>query len=387
MFTSRVGSLVRIVAALGFSLFVAACDGVTNDGDASVDAGPDAPCDPTASLAALAQLTQQLDANRTMALPASVGEMTAAEQFLYYQDTSNLTPRLLRIRGDGTGGVAYAFTIGSGDFANYRASDALVVTAITSGSRVEYRAYDPAQPEQLIASTSLGSPSSGARWYSYAVDGSTAYIVDDSVAGATTLLRWNPAQGSTTTTVLTLESAGATIGSFADFGVSGDTMVFLESGRVWTLNLTTRQAVWLRNMQQASGTVNFDAAGVLFDTNDGISYYSTSSEMISEVSSAIDANDYRLTCDRPSSHHYAHDFAKWGDWMIYGASAGIFAFNLRTQVIRPVLLEEGGPPFITYRYPTVLTSGVLFVVGLTSQSGSTGADGPIYRVDLNVALQ
>ena len=39
---------------------------------------------------------------------------------------------------------------------------------------------------------------------------------------------------------------------------------------------------------------------------------------------------------------------------------------------------------IEYRYPTVLDNGLLFVTGLTSESGAVGADGPVYRVDLTI---
>jgi hypothetical protein len=52
-----------------------------------------------------------------------------------------------------------------------------------------------------------------------------------------------------------------------------------------------------------------------------------------------------------------------------------------------VLLDTNDSPFIEYRDPIVLANGVLFTTGLTSQTGSTGADGPVYRVDLDQVLQ
>ena len=64
--------------------------------------------------------------------------------------------------------------------------------------------------------------------------------------------------------------------------------------------------------------------------------------------------------------------------------------------ITPVLLEprpdapgqdpSSQPLRIEYRYPQVTTDGTLYVTGLTSASGSVGADGPIYSVDLKPLL-
>jgi hypothetical protein len=46
-------------------------------------------------------------------------------------------------------------------------------------------------------------------------------------------------------------------------------MVFIESGRIWTLDLAANQAEWLGNEMQVQGTVEFTDDGVLFTAYDG----------------------------------------------------------------------------------------------------------------------
>ena len=84
-----------------------------------------------------------------------------------------------------------------------------------------------------VAATSFPAPGSGVRWYAYAVDGADVYIVNTDTPGSTALLKWTPSTGGMPTQITTLESAGATVGEFLDFDVSGNTMIFIESGRIW----------------------------------------------------------------------------------------------------------------------------------------------------------
>jgi hypothetical protein len=383
---------LRVVCLAVLALATGACsDGARgNDGpvtDASFSEASCAAMTTEQSVAAFDALVHQLEENRSEALPANADELSGFGSYLYYEDTTNLTPVLHRVASDGTQSVAYTFTIGSGDFANFRASDSLVVTAQPSGSGVEYRAYDPAQPNQLVGSAMLPAPGSGVRWFAYAVDGNSVYIMDTDTPGATTLLRWVPGQSATPTTVTTLESAGATVGEFYDFGVSGNSLVFIESGRVWQMDLAANRAVWLHNMVQAEGQVNFDESGVLFDTAMGLYFYSATSQMITDVAATIHDSPFRISCVYTTPHYFEEGFARWGAWVVYGGNSGIFAFNLQTQEIRPVLLDTNEAPYIRYRDPVVLANGVLFTTGLTSQTGSVGADGPVYRVDLTRVLQ
>lgn len=378
------------VAAFGASLLLASCSSGSNTNDASaMDASfSEASCAAMSteqSVAAYNALVHRLEANRTEALPASTGQTFGFGNYLYYLDSSNAG--LARISSDGSQRVAYTFSLGSIDGQNFRASDTLLVTAQRSGSSAVYRAYDPSQPNQMIASTMLPAPSGGFDFHPFAVDGDTVYFVNADTAGATALLRWRPGQSAMPTMVTTLESAGAMIGTFAGFGVHGNTLVFIESGKIWRMDLAANQAVWLHNMSSAQGHVDFDDAGVLFDTSAGLFFYNAASEMLLDVPAQIQTVPFQISCVYLTPHYYSAGFAHWGAWVVYIGTGGIFALNVQTNEIRTVLLDTNDAPFIEYRDPIVLADGVLFTTGLTSQTGSTGADGPVYRVDLNQVLQ
>jgi hypothetical protein len=55
-------------------------------------------------------------------------------------------------------------------------------------------------------------------------------------------------------------------------------------------------------------------------------------------------------------------------------------YDLATHTTRPVLLDARDNS-IVYRHPVLLENGKLFVQGLESTSGATGAEGGWYEVD------
>ena len=115
---------------------------------------------------------------------------------------------------------------------------------------------------------------------------------------------------------------------------------------------------------------------MLFDSTTNLLFFDTATMMLTNVSDAIRTAPYQFNCTFPSIHYFSQDFTRWGNWVVYVAGDGVFAYNLSTHAIQPVLLNTRESPFITYRYPVVLPDGTLFVTGLTSASGATGADGP-----------
>src|SRR6185369_8834390 len=148
--------------------------------------------------------------------------------------------------------INYTFSIGKGDLYNYRASEALVVTADPASDPVVYHAYDPNATNKEIGSMTMKKPP-GAQWSAYAVSGNTVYIVDTAVAGMTTLEKWVPGVDPSPVVLTTLESAGAQVGEFWDFGVNGNAMVFVESGRIWKMDIAANKATWLMNQVQVGG--------------------------------------------------------------------------------------------------------------------------------------
>jgi len=255
-----------------------------------------------------------------------------------------------------------------------------VVTAEPGSDAVIYRAYDATTANRLLGMTSLPKPV-GAKWSAYAVDSSTVYIMD-----GTTLKKWEP--GGAVTAVTTLESAGVEAGEFWDFGVAGNTMVFIESGRVWSMDLAANRATWLMNQTEAGGSVDFRPDGVLFDTATGLSYYDYAQKKLIDMRAAIDANPFEINNTFASAAKFNTDFTRYKQWVLYIGQRGLFAYDFKADKITPILLSPNRADLrVDYRYPVALDTGVAFVTGLTSTSGAVGADGPTYTLDLKPLLQ
>jgi hypothetical protein len=60
---------------------------------------------------------------------------------------------------------------------------------------------------------------------------------------------------------------------------------------------------------------------------------------------------------------------------------GVFELNLATGAVTPLLLNALDDS-VSYRYPTPLDDGSLYTVGLESDDGATGADGPVFKTSL-----
>jgi hypothetical protein len=348
------------------------------------DPGPGT--DPTqADVDAYNQLADQLDAHRSMFLGKDVQDVTPVYSRLYWLDTTSADPKLDRY-DDATGTrLAYTFSIGTLDDDNFRASQAYVVTADAGSDPVVYHAYDAGSPATEIASIARPRPSD-AKWEAYAVSGTTMYLVDASTPGQTTLLRW--LAGADPVPVTTLEQAGATIGEFWDFDVFGTTMIFIESGRMWKLDLTTNQATWLMNMTEVTGDIDFRPDGVLFECADGLKFFDYGKNTLVDMSAKIDANGFQINQTFATAAHYLGGFTRWKTFIVYIGESGLFAYDMATDHITPILLSpERADLRIDYKRPAALDDGTAFVTGLESTDGAVGVDGPTYRLDLTAILQ
>jgi hypothetical protein len=330
-------------------------------------------------------LVADLERNRTPFLGEEADELAAAKQRVYWLEFPGFDPSLHSYAGGAR--VDYAFSIGTGDEYNFRASTDVVVSAAHESDQVVYRAYAASGSMQPLGATNFASPGDEQRWYAYAVDGNTVYIVLSNAPSmnGTTLMRWTP--GSSPVPVTTLESAGIEVGEFWDFGVEGNTMLLIEDGRLWRLDLSTNQAEWLQNETEISGNVNFEPDGVLFEAATGAFFYRTDTRELLDIGLTISESPYAINESFASSHLYQEGLTRWGDHAIYVGQSGIFSLHLGTHDINPLLLEpRTDSPRVEYRYPVALESGTLYTTGLTSESGSVGADGPVYALELSALL-
>ena len=330
-------------------------------------------------------LVAQYDARRSPFLDNHVQDLAPVGNTLYWYNTSNFQFALRRY-DDTTGAkVSYGFAVGDNNTAFYRASSTVVVTVEGGTDPVVYHAWDASQPKKELANTTSPKPA-GASYNAFSVDGGAVYILDTSVPGTSALMKWVPGQPQTRVT--TLEAAGVQVGEFMDFGVDGNTMIFVESGRIWKLDLAANKATWLMNKTEVHGRVDFRADGVMFESASGIMFFDYATGGLVNLTAKINANPYQVNATYSSSSHYSNDFSRWKNYMLYIGGGGLFAYNWTADTITPILLSpHTGNDRTDYRYPVALDDGTAFVTGLMSASGSTGADGPTFKLDLKPILR
>lgn len=384
-----------LVAAVTAILFAAACTLQPAD-PPGAGGGSGAQAGAGSSLAdedaALGKLDASLNARRSEVLKKSAMELEAIGNSIFYRTYPGIDPVFHRREADGTT-IDYGFSIGSGDFANDRVSDELVVTALRKGDQIEYRVYDAHAKNSEKGVAKLPAPTDEQRWWAYAVSGTTVYMITtptEKTGPGHTIWTYQP--GGEPKKLFDLEDGGMDVGIFYDFGVDGDTLVMIESGRLWRVDLKTKKAQYLKNQTEISGAVNFAKDGVAFEDAKGLKFFDYATSELRDLSAEIKASPYRITPSRTSAHTFydattSNDFTRYQSWIVYTGSAGIFAYDLAQQRVAPVLLdvnEEGLR--ISYRYPVVTDDGTAYLVGLTSASGSVGADGPVYKTSLEGLL-
>lgn len=111
------------------------------------------------------------------------------------------------------------------------------------GGTTIYHVYDASEEELEITRVEFAAPGGGINWWAYALNGSDLYVVTS--GEETSLYRVSP--GGEPVVVTTLESAGCNVEELMDSGLLGGSMFFIESGRLWHLDLPTNRAMWLEN--------------------------------------------------------------------------------------------------------------------------------------------
>lgn len=357
--------------SLGLTL---ACAGV-----GSGDTGKDGPQSSEDAVAEYVAVAQALEENRTEVLDESAQNLGAVGNRLFWTGSS-YDPILHSYEHTSGVEVDYEFSIGSGDLANDRASTEAIATAIPGGGNVVYHVYDIARANDALDTFALPMPTN-AQWWAYAVVGTDVYYaVDDDET-----VLWRKGAGVEAERVVSLQSdCDLPVGEFWDFTMDGAVALVVESGRVWRVDLSGGcTAIWLENETEVQ-SFSYDDDGVLYSSATGPFYWDVATGETTDIAAMITRADYHLNDTFATAHLYNEGtVALWTHYAIYHGNSGIFALDLRSGAVSPILLDNPytGDTYVTYRDPTVLDDGTLFVQSLESTDGATGADGPIYAVD------
>ena len=272
---------------------------------------------------------------------------------------------------------------------NFRLSESHAMTAHRAGGQVLYQAWR-LDDEVLVDELELAEPVA-AMWSPYALLDDRAWVIEDQ-AGSHAVLRWQlgvePA-----TPIGTLEQAGVDVGSLSDFGVAGtvadSTLVVLAQGRLWLVDVASWSASWIETDTEVGSTIAFTDRNLLFSTADGgLHLVELADGSRRRIDEELAASDFELNATYPNIHLPSGAGSTLvGARVVYLGSAGLFAYGIDDGVIAPVLLEprwdpDGGAPRIEYVDPWPLGDARVIITGLESLSGSVGAEGPVYSVEL-----
>jgi hypothetical protein len=345
-----------------------------------------------ADTAALAKLRTDLETHRTEAMGKSAMELESVGSTLYYRTYPGFDPIFHRRNADGTT-LDYGFSIGSGDNANDRTSEDLVVTAERAGDHVSYHAYDAHAKSAQKGVADLPAPTDEQKWWAYAVSGSTVYMITtptEKTGMGNTI--WSYSPGGTPTKLFTLEDAGIMVGELLDFDVDGNTLMVIESGRLWRVDLASKKAQYLKNKTEIAGAVNFSKDGVAFEDSTGLKFFDYATNELRDLALEIQKTSYQIAPTYKTAHYFtsattSNNFTRYKSWIVYTGSMGIFAYDIVQKRVAPVLLDVSTENLrVAYRYPIVTDDGAAYLVGLTSTDGAVGADGPVYRTSLAEVL-
>jgi hypothetical protein len=320
-------------------------------------------------------LEAQLDKNRMMFLTPGASGLTGIDTHFYWLDFDTFDPHLHSFESTASLTTDYTFGIGDADSYNWRASDQIIVTAENTGDNCVFHVYTIDKANAHVDDVLTDEPGDGVEWWSYSPDGNDLYYVTEE--GDTGLWKWTPG-GAAPTELFTLESLGVNVGEFEDFIVDSGIMVFIESGRAWSLDLTTQMPVFLGNMTEASGGATL-SDGVLIETATGPLFYSYTTKTLRDIAAAIAKNPYKLNSTFASASNYDSDLTNDNHVIGYIGESGLFTFDMDTNKVTPLLLDALDDSTV-YASPVFLSDGTVFVQGLQSTDGAIGADGPVYEL-------
>lgn len=338
------------------------------------------------------ELQKTLEETREVFVKTAAQDFYAAGNTLYWVEVGSGNPFLRSFDDSSKTRTDYTFKVylsGVGapnpvDTINFHASSTMVASMnVPDGANT----YAAGAPEQLLGKLPLPAPAFGQRWWAYSVSGNDLYVVviDDN-SGKHTLQKWTPGQASPTT-ILTLDDliAPNMIGEFHDFAVDGTTLIFDEGFRIWMADLSDTKAKWAQNDKQV-GSTNFYAGGAVYSQGAEFFRYDMATNSRENITDKIKAG-YSMNKTYAQIHYPDNNgsWCKYKNKIVYHGSYGIFAYDMNSEKVIPLLLDARDNS-VVYRNPTTVDTGTLFIKGLLSESGATGADGPTYSMDASNLL-
>lgn len=336
-------------------------------------------------------LRVELEGTRDVFVNTAAQDFYAAGNTLYWVEVGNSNPMLRSFDDSTKTRTDYTFKVylsGVGapnpvDTINYHASSSFIASMnILDGANT----YAAGTPEQLLGKLPLPAPPFGQRWWAYSVSGDDLFVVVNDDAGKYNLQKWSPGQASPTT-LLALDDliAPNLIGEFLDFAMDGTTLIFAESGRIWMADITGGKAKWIQNDKEI-GSANFYSGGVVYTQGSEFYRYDLASDSRENLTEKIQAG-YAMNKTFGEVHYPASgtSWCKYKNKIVYQGRYGIFAYDMNSEDVVPVLLDARDNS-VVYRAPNAVDTGTLFVKGLLSKSGATGADGPTYVIDASGVL-
>ncbi|MCA9698500.1 MAG: hypothetical protein KC431_13310 [Myxococcales bacterium] len=268
----------------------------------------------------------------------------------------------------------------------YRANDQVAMTAKLEGMDSVYSVID-VKTGNLLDEVLYTKPQL-AQYDAYGIDGNDVYLVVEDEGKM--IYTWTAGTGSPTP-IGAIDDTGINLGAWIDFTLVeyGGSLKLLALGTLgaFTIDLGTMNAT---KVPLPIVPLEFGITDVGIAAIDGFDlwFYAWGDTQARAIHDELEASDYVLNSTFYNSHYVgsggaAQDVGMDGSTIYYASVSGVHGYDVLSNEVKPVLLNDmtysGSDVFIHY---TDLgpDTGSMVVIGLESTNGSTGADGPYYRV-------
>jgi hypothetical protein len=371
-----------VLGSLSCSLIGCSLLGLEGEGDGGNSTEDD--------IAEYEALRLSLETNLEEVLPAyGVDSLQAVGDYVTWLDVNQGWEAILHIRHYPDGGeITSEVPIGNEDvFPFYRLGDTTAMTAIFEGMNSIYSVID-LENGQLVDQVTRPKPTD-ADYDAYGVYGNEAYLVVDSEGKM--IYEWTVGSGSPTP-IGSIDDTGANFGIFIDFVIvefgGSRKLVGIGTAGTYAIELDTMIADQIP-LPISPLEIGITDNGIAVADGFDLWYVGWEDTEVRAIHDELKANAYELNTSFNNSHWMGSGFAQQdvsgsGNRIIYRSTSGVHAYDTTTNTVTPLLLDDNGysseTPWSVRYVGLNVTDNALLVFGLESDDGSTGADGPIYRL-------